>query len=66
MLGASQSGSRSGLRLLRVLTDADVIADARRLAERCIADDPQLSHPGLADAVAQIELQAAGDWLERT
>jgi len=66
VLGASQSGSRSSLRLLRVLTDADVIAEAREIAERCIGEDPELSDPGLADAVAQIELQAAGEWLERT
>ncbi|MET0695602.1 MAG: ATP-dependent DNA helicase RecG [Propionibacteriaceae bacterium] len=66
VLGASQSGSRSSLRLLRVLTDADVIVQARDIAERCMADDPELSDPGLADAVAQIELQAAGDWLERS
>ncbi|HEX8508485.1 MAG TPA: ATP-dependent DNA helicase RecG [Propionibacteriaceae bacterium] len=66
VLGASQSGSRSSLRLLRVLTDADVIAGAREIAERCVAADPLLDDPGLADAVAQIERQAAGDWLERT
>jgi ATP-dependent DNA helicase RecG len=66
VLGASQSGSRSSLRLLRVLTDADVIAEARSVAERCVRDDPELIDPGLADAVAQIERQAAGDWLERT
>jgi ATP-dependent DNA helicase RecG len=66
VLGASQSGSRSSLRLLRVLTDADVIAEARAVADRCIRDDPELSDPGLADAVAQIELLAAGEWLERT
>lgn len=66
VLGASQSGHRSSLRLLRVLDDADVIADARALAERCITDDPELSDPGLSDAVTQIELLAAGEWLERT
>jgi ATP-dependent DNA helicase RecG len=66
VLGASQSGTRSSLRLLRVLTDADVIVAARDIAERCIAEDPELSNPGLADAVAQIERQAAGEWLERT
>lgn len=66
VLGALQSGSRSSLRLLRVLADAELIGQARRIAERCIATDPQLSDPGLADAVTQIELQAAGEWLERT
>jgi ATP-dependent DNA helicase RecG len=66
VLGASQSGHRSSLRLLRVLTDADVIEAARGLAERCVAADPGLDDPGLADTVAMVELQAAGDWLERT
>jgi ATP-dependent DNA helicase RecG len=66
VLGASQSGHRTSLRLLRVLDDADLIASARTLAEQCVADDPDLAHPGLADTVAQVELAAAGDWLERS
>jgi len=66
VLGASQSGHRSSLRLLRVLDDAEVIAEARTLAERCVAADPGLDDPGLADMVALVERQAAGDWLERT
>jgi ATP-dependent DNA helicase RecG len=66
VLGASQSGHRSSLRLLRVLDDADVIARARDLAERCVATDPDLRDPGLADTVVRMERQAAGDWLERT
>jgi ATP-dependent DNA helicase RecG len=66
VLGAEQSGARSGLRLLRVLADADLIASARDLAERCIASDPDLSDSGLADAVTRVEMQAAGAWLDRT
>jgi ATP-dependent DNA helicase RecG len=66
VLGASQSGHRSSLRLLRVLDDADVIARARDLAERCVTADPDLADPGLADTVTRMERQAAGDWLERT
>jgi ATP-dependent DNA helicase RecG len=65
VLGASQSGSRSSLKLLRVLKDADLIARARSLAEQCIAQDPELSEPGLADIVIDVEMDAAGDWLER-
>jgi ATP-dependent DNA helicase RecG len=66
VLGASQSGSRSSLKLLRVLKDADLIAQARSLAEQCIAQDPELSNPALADIVTDLEMDAAGDWLERT
>ena len=66
VLGASQSGSRSSLKLLRVLDDADLLTSARELAERCIADDPELSNPALADMVTELETEAAGEWLERT
>ena len=66
VLGASQSGSRSSLKLLRVLDDADLLISARELAERCIADDPELSNPALADMVTELETEAAGEWLERT
>jgi ATP-dependent DNA helicase RecG len=66
VLGASQSGSRSSLKLLRVLKDADLIAQARNLAEQCIAQDPELNNRALADIVTDLEMDAAGDWLERT
>ncbi|WP_460743085.1 ATP-dependent DNA helicase RecG [Mariniluteicoccus endophyticus] len=65
VLGASQSGGRSGLRLLRVLDHADLIVAARDIAERWAERDPERSHPGVADAVDQLEQQAAGEWLER-
>ena len=48
-----------------MLRDADLIAQARTLAERCIAQDAELSDPGLADIVLDVEMDAAGDWLER-
>lgn len=52
VLGAAQSGVRSSLRLLRVVTDADLIGRAREVAEEILADDPALaSHPGLAAAI---------------
>ena len=63
--GSSQSGTRSGLRLVRVLAHAETIAIARDLAERAVLNDPDRTEPGLADMVDQIELLAAGDWLER-
>jgi ATP-dependent DNA helicase RecG len=66
VLGAEQSGARSSLRLLRVLADADLITQARDLAERCVASDPDLSDPALSDAVTRVEIQAAGAWLDRT
>jgi ATP-dependent DNA helicase RecG len=52
VLGGAQSGARSSLRLLRVVTDADLITDARAAAEEVLAEDPVLErHPGLAAAI---------------
>lgn len=65
VLGASQAGSRSSLRLLRVLEHADLIAQARDLAAECVARDPGAATPGFADAIRATELLASPDWLER-
>ncbi|WP_438352731.1 ATP-dependent DNA helicase RecG [Microbacterium sp. CJ88] len=52
VLGDAQSGARSSLRLLRVVKDADLIADARAEAERVLEADPALQrHRGLAAAI---------------
>ncbi len=54
VLGETQSGARSSLRLLRVVADADLIALAREEAARVLRDDPALTeHPGLAAAIAR-------------
>lgn len=64
VLGADQAGTRSSLRLLRVLEHADLIGAARELAIECVAADPELTVPGFADAVRATELLSGGDWLE--
>ncbi|TFB48175.1 ATP-dependent DNA helicase RecG [Cryobacterium tagatosivorans] len=52
VLGSIQSGGRSSLRLLRVATDGDLIAEARAYAQRLIGGDPALrSVPPLQEAV---------------
>ncbi|QIG40447.1 ATP-dependent DNA helicase RecG [Microbacterium sp. 4R-513] len=52
VLGDAQSGVRSSLRLLRVVKDADLIAEARIAAEKILDEDPTLSrHLGLAAAI---------------
>lgn len=52
VLGDAQSGVRSSLRLLRVVKDADVIAEARVAAEHVLDDDPALlRYPGLTAAL---------------
>ncbi|WP_372490709.1 ATP-dependent DNA helicase RecG [Rathayibacter rubneri] len=43
VLGDSQSGGRSSLRLLRVVQDAHLIVEARALAERLLEEDPSLA-----------------------
>lgn len=53
VLGQTQSGRASSLRLLRVARDGDIIADAREAARALVATDPQLTrHPALAAALA--------------
>ncbi|GAA1874485.1 ATP-dependent DNA helicase RecG [Pseudonocardia ailaonensis] len=54
VLGSSQSGRRSGLRLLSLLRHEEVISTARVEAARLVADDPGLAnHPGLRALVAE-------------
>ncbi len=43
VLGDTQSGGKSSLKLLRVIKDADLIADARARAEQLLAADPELA-----------------------
>lgn len=43
VLGDAQSGGKSSLKLLRVVKDADMIADARTRAGQLLAADPELA-----------------------
>jgi ATP-dependent DNA helicase RecG len=66
VLGASQSGRRSSLRLLAVLRDEQLIAAAREDAAGLVAADPRLDrHPHLAAAVAGLAEEESADYLER-
>ena len=54
VLGANQSGGRSSLRLLRVVTDGDLILDAREAAAGVLEGDVSLrQHPALQAALAR-------------
>ncbi|MHA6623618.1 ATP-dependent DNA helicase RecG [Pseudonocardia sp. DLS-67] len=54
VLGALQSGRRSGLRLLSLLRHEEVISKAQVYAAHIVADDPGLRrHPGLAALVGE-------------
>jgi ATP-dependent DNA helicase RecG len=66
VLGQAQSGSRSHLRLLSLLRDADMIAEARRDAIELLERDPELAeHPALATAVAALVDQERAEYLEK-
>ena len=66
VLGAAQSGRRSGLRLLSVLEHEDVILAARQSAGLLVANDPGLtSEPALAAAVRLLVESEQADYLEK-
>ncbi|OLR91582.1 ATP-dependent DNA helicase RecG [Actinokineospora bangkokensis] len=66
VLGSSQSGAKSGLKMLSLLRDEDVIADARVVAQALIADDPALTaYPGLAGMVSQLVTEDKASFLEK-
>ena len=60
VLGSTQSGGRSSLRLLRVARDGVLITEARAIAQVVLADDPELlAHQALRTALAR-RLDEAG------
>lgn len=66
ILGASQSGGRSTLKLLRVLEHEDIIARARTDAQRLVSEDVSLDHqPALAAAIDEYLNPEKEAFLER-
>jgi ATP-dependent DNA helicase RecG len=66
VLGASQSGKHSHLRLLSLLRDAKLITEARAEAAELVGDDPDLSkHPALAASVAALVDEERAEYLEK-
>ena len=66
ILGAAQSGRRSGLRMLSLLRDEDVIAAAREEAQALVSADPELAeHPGLAGMVAALVAEDRAEYLDK-
>jgi ATP-dependent DNA helicase RecG len=67
VLGAAQSGSRSSLRLLKVLRDEQLIDSARHDAVALVAQDPALEgHQGLREALDELLEEGKDAFLERT
>jgi ATP-dependent DNA helicase RecG len=66
VLGASQSGRRSSLRLLSVLRDEKVIVTARADATAVVDADPTLDgSPALRSAVEIVLAHEQADYLEK-
>jgi len=66
VLGASQSGSRSHLRLLRVLRDEALIESARESAAELLAQDPSLSsYPLLKEELMKLQADAAAEFIDK-
>jgi len=66
VLGAVQSGRRSGLKLLSLLRDADLIGHARQAAQQLVEADPDLTaHPGLARLAADLLDDQRAEFLQK-
>jgi ATP-dependent DNA helicase RecG len=66
VLGAAQSGSRSGVKLLSLLEDEELIATARAEATALLSTERGLAdHPGLAAEVAALATDERAEWLEK-
>ena len=66
VLGATQSGGRSSLRLLRVVQDADLIMHVRDVVAKLYENDPALTqHQTLARAIAAQD-EARQDYLAKS
>jgi ATP-dependent DNA helicase RecG len=66
VLGAEQSGRRSGVRLLSLLEDEELIATARAEATALLNTDRGLAdYPGLAAEVALLATDERAEWLEK-
>ncbi|MEU8589657.1 ATP-dependent DNA helicase RecG [Streptomyces sp. NPDC048664] len=66
VLGQAQSGARSSLRVLAVIDDEEIIAEAREEAAAVVAADPGLEHlPGLRTALQALLDDEREQYLEK-
>ena len=67
VLGREQSGMRSGLKLVSVLRNEDLLEKAREAATALVADDPSLAqYPALARAVKSLVDDAQASYVSKT
>ncbi|GAA0663499.1 ATP-dependent DNA helicase RecG [Streptomyces thermocarboxydovorans] len=66
VLGQAQSGTRSSLRMLAVIEDEEIIAEARQEATRIVAADPELERlPALRTALQALLDEEREQYLEK-
>jgi ATP-dependent DNA helicase RecG len=66
ILGATQSGKRSQLKMLSLLRDSEVIEAARDEAQRLVSEDPELArYPGLAAMAATLVDSERAEYLQK-
>ncbi|MEU6480621.1 ATP-dependent DNA helicase RecG [Streptomyces sp. NPDC047017] len=66
VLGQAQSGARTSLRVLAVIEDEEIIAEAREEAAAVVAADPELEHlPGLRTALDALLDDEREQYLEK-
>ncbi|MEH0473076.1 ATP-dependent DNA helicase RecG [Streptomyces sp. B21-097] len=66
VLGQAQSGARTSLRVLAVIEDEEVIAEARQEAVAVVAADPELTaYPGLRTALDALLDEEREQYLEK-
>ncbi|MFI7016383.1 ATP-dependent DNA helicase RecG [Streptomyces sp. NPDC050164] len=66
VLGQAQSGARTSLRMLAVIEDEEIIAEARQEAVAVVAKDPELTHlPALRTALDALLDEEREQYLEK-
>ena len=66
VLGAAQAGRKSGLKMLTLLRDEELIVQARAEAQALVDGDPQLAaHPALAGAIRTLLDEEQAKFLEK-
>ena len=66
VLGAVQAGRKSGLKMLTLLRDEELIVQARTEAQALVDADPQLAaHPALVDAIRVLLDEEQAKFLEK-
>jgi ATP-dependent DNA helicase RecG len=66
VLGAAQAGRKSGLKMLTLLRDEELIVQARAEAQALVDGDPQLAaHPALAGAIRTLLDEEQANFLEK-